>query len=712
MNGPPSPHVRVLSSDSNPSLLHSSVDVDLLYQKSPLNTTFPLHASPYLLEPKCKDTPVPTSRFSFESRRHFSAADGSVSTSSNFEVTSWTPEDVVSWMKSINIDAGIIEIFFVNDISGSILLQLQPEDLKELNIQSFGKRHTLMNSIRQLRDNATISNRSQTSQADVSQPTNFSADNPTSSRATTPSSCNSNSSTLSKEDVSESSVRSHRRHRHRRHRHSQFVKLEDMPSIVAIEQVLPRLHSCSKGERCRKRQKQQARMQHLAKDLPTEIACGRAIVTGDPGNPATAPNLLKQPSDFPLSADDIKSDNAVDRRLSEGKLTGLQPIDPQENVRQFVDGQRLSILQPADYPLTPPIEDFSKIPADSLRENLRSLPKLQIPDTAKDAVVVPDLSAPGTLSSSNVRIDGSFDLVPPQYATYDAALETQHSAYGPAPSPSDFYRQDPSYGLASAYPETDIPEVGIPFMDYNPVARETSQSVPPNMQYGGNNTPKVTQGSYQHASRKMENHCDNLPQNHVALRPTYRCATPPPIETPEDLQGTHRAAGYRNFPSAFGNHDLNHSGWMKKRRTRLLRHEWNEHHFTLRGTQLAMYADEQASHRDSKALEYVDVDDYAVACSSVASNSKLTAAFKKAILKRRDNMNEQAAFGFSLVPSPNHVNSFIEKKVLPHNSGKAHHFAVKTRDERIDWMREIMMAKALKRGKGNGEAVQVNGTPV
>jgi hypothetical protein len=149
---------------------------------------------------------------------------------------------------------------------------------------------------------------------------------------------------------------------------------------------------------------------------------------------------------------------------------------------------------------------------------------------------------------------------------------------------------------------------------------------------------------------------------------------------------------------------------MKKRKTtRLLRHEWEDHHFTLRGTQLAMYSDEDASRRDSKALEYIDVDDYAVACSSLASSSKLTAAFKKTVLKRKDNTQGETAFAFSLIPSPNGAN---DRKNIFTQGSKAHHFAVKTRDERIDWMRELMLAKALRRGRESGATVNLNGIPL
>lgn len=151
---------------------------------------------------------------------------------------------------------------------------------------------------------------------------------------------------------------------------------------------------------------------------------------------------------------------------------------------------------------------------------------------------------------------------------------------------------------------------------------------------------------------------------------------------------------------------------MKKRKTRLLRHEWQDAHFTLKGTSLAMHKDE----RDSRSLESIDVDDYAVACSSLASNSKLTAAFKRSVLRKAADVSvngsaykglDESAFAFSLVPA-----SHTEKKSLFSASGKSHHFAVKSRDERINWMRELMLAKALKKGKESGSEMTVNGNVI
>jgi hypothetical protein len=136
---------------------------------------------------------------------------------------------------------------------------------------------------------------------------------------------------------------------------------------------------------------------------------------------------------------------------------------------------------------------------------------------------------------------------------------------------------------------------------------------------------------------------------------------------------------------------------MKKRKTRLLRHEWNEHHFRLTGNQLKMH---QNDIPQSTILESLNIDEYAVACSSIASN-KLAAKFKalKLAKDKEKTSLKDSAFEFQLVPDQMSRQS------------KSHHFAVKTRDDRIDWMRELMLAKALK-AKQDGLVVEVNGKEI
>jgi len=158
---------------------------------------------------------------------------------------------------------------------------------------------------------------------------------------------------------------------------------------------------------------------------------------------------------------------------------------------------------------------------------------------------------------------------------------------------------------------------------------------------------------------------------------------------------------------------------MKKRKTKMLRHEWHEHHFTLKGTRLAMHKDANAL----ETLEYIDVDDYAIACSSLASGSKLNAAFKAMNISRGSkDKKDESAFAFQLIPAAIDKGVKLRKResAMVNHGGegkdagaktKTHYFAVKSRDERIDWMRELMLAKALKQ-KADGYEVNCNGNMI
>lgn len=134
-------------------------------------------------------------------------------------------------------------------------------------------------------------------------------------------------------------------------------------------------------------------------------------------------------------------------------------------------------------------------------------------------------------------------------------------------------------------------------------------------------------------------------------------------------------------------------------------------------------------HKDAqemdRTLEYIDIDDYAIACSSLASTSKLSAAFKAVhISHERKKSDPVGAFSFQLIPQDKNAGVRLRKRDSSmsgmsgtgpseglNGTGKTHHFAVKDRDERIDWMRELMLAKAMKQ-KGEGFEISVNGNMI
>jgi hypothetical protein len=248
----------------------------------------------------------------------------------------------------------------------------------------------------------------------------------------------------------------------------------------------------------------------------------------------------------------------------------------------------------------------------------------------------------------------------------------------------------------------DIP---VTYVNQGPIARNVSQSVPPNMSYRGTPTSAAPPLSRSHSrsSRRPSFSLrlarldeDSAISTENAIMHTFN-STFSPIERPIE-----RASD-----------DVNHAGWMKKRKTRMLRHEWHDHHFTLRGTRLAMHKDERAL----ETLEAIDIDDYAIACSSLAS-SKLNAAFKAMNIKLGNGKEkglDSTAFSFQLIPAAIEKGQKLKKRESSisgaNGAGKTHHFAVRSRDERIDWMRELMLAKALKQ-KGAGFEINVNGNMI
>ncbi|OQE22545.1 hypothetical protein PENSTE_c010G10397 [Penicillium steckii] len=720
VKGPSGPHLFRSSIASDPRSAH---EVDLVYKETPVSAVGPYHNRASKLDPIRRDTPVPnhmTSSTPQPEQQHAPNVERA-STSYVSNVGDWSPQEVVQWMRGLGFDNETVNKFFYNDISGSILLELQSDDLKELDIMSFGKRHRLMSSISSLRNStvmsstATSSSRNSSAQSDV----------PSTQRTSTMMSSNSYQSCSTGTDEENSSIPTRRRRQHSSPDNRVIspgdIGPGDSVSIVAIEQILPKPHSCSRGEACRKWQKQQAKIARLAKDLPIEAFGNRAIVTGDPGNPKTAPNLLKSPKteftpSLVASSDAMGPNPASAFQLSQERLREVQPRDPQENVRNFLNFQSLDRLQTADHPPSPPREllpspgsespDSAKV-TPTLAQKVRDLPRLQIPSmhgsgesVTTDATSALKTVTPSVLSRRNQFQSSDLTAVPGGHSS---------QLRGATASPGDYYRTDPCYRQETPFSETDAPVTAVPI---GPVAREESQSVPPNMRFGNNRfmmaEPIIRPESAKTEAQRRRPSIHNV----QVLDPLKEGQKLSPIETPEDLKRTPRVSQTRSNTSFSSNEngqiDVVRKGWMKKRKTtRFLRHEWQDHHFTLNGTRLAMYNDVDAAKRNSKALEYIDVDDYAVACSSLASSSKLTAAFKKTMLKRGGNASDDSVFPFSLVPASG--NGMTADRKMMFLSNKSHHLGCSTRKDCVEWTRDIMLAKALKRGRDAGASVHING---
>ncbi|EHL03327.1 putative protein pob1 [Glarea lozoyensis 74030] len=548
-------------------------------------------------------------------------------------VASWSPNQVSRWMRDAGFEPAIVEKFEENDISGAILITLKFEDLRELDIQSFGQRTKVWNEIHVLRGN----------------------DRPS------------------------------RNESRRRPKRDVITPLESV-SIVGIEQLIPKPHKCSKGENCSKWRKQQRLIENFQNEHPVSPERGAIWVAGDPGNALTANAVtgatrpISDTVPSVVASSDVLGPGPTPqfRPLEESSLRNVISRDPQEHVKQFIQFQHMDPRQmtfSSEEPPTPPLEMFPNLKGPLTA--LRGLPRLAIPPPRPAGGLNPPPRSASANAFSPYRMDRAEAMSP------DLRNITQ--------SPSTLYR------FGTPFSEMDIPVTSV---NLGPIAREASQSVPPNMNYR-NAAPLPPARTLSRASRRPSL-APSMPRvdENTTTAPTFKhahtwSATPvTAIKTTEDM---------------------GHAGFMKKRKTKMLRHEWHEHHFTLKGTRLAMHKDASAL----ETLEYIDVDDYAIACSSLAGGSKLNAAFKAMNISRGNSKKDEAAFSFQLIPAAIEKGVRLRKRESTLGGGapdgkassKTHYFAVKSRDERIDWMRELMLAKALKQ-KSEGFEVTVNGSMI
>ena len=560
----------------------------------------------------------------------------------------------------------MINKFRFHDISGVVLRDLSFGDLKELGIVSFGQRHLLWNEIRKLRGSLSVPSTPAGDSCYSPAPPNFpivAQESLASERRT-----NDCSNPASPDDGQGKSPAIGKRRARRALRPDDVISPGESASIVAIEQLIPKPHHCSKGENCSKYQKYQRKLARIMKEFPGEF---EQIVDANasPSEVTIRPVSENVPS-VVASSDLLGPGRLPALRINEEALKVVESRDPQENVRQFLNFQHVDAR--AEEPTTPPYEMFPPLSpprnTQAPHGNLSMLPKLTIPEAQPQ----------DTFSPNRTAIQ--------QHRSPVTAMQERNY--------HDIYR------FGSPASAMDVPVTAIPL---GPIARDESQSVPPDMRFGEDPISRS-------ASRAT------FRQSREPWPPIVRPRTANPAERSAPISRSTSRASHRRQP-AFAMapveesqnspmedektptvNDVNHAGWMKKRRTKMLRHEWHEHHCRLNGTTLAM-------HRDSKALdalEYIDVDEYAVACSSLASN-KLNSAFKSLKINgKKDKKEDVSAFSFQLVPA-------AEKKgILSAATGKTHHFAVKHREERIDWMRELMLAKALKQ-KADGCEINHNG---
>ena len=647
VEGPVGPHLFRMSQDS------TSREVDFYLSMSPPASPEEIRIAP------------PQSRRVSERVEHTPPR-------TSVPLRTWTPRQVAEWMYSIGFDRQIVDTFFINDISGITLIDLQYDDLKELGINSFGQRHRLWTEIRALKENkmATPEDEARPLFSPAAPPAEIYLDQHT---VEAPKQC----ATPPSPEAEALSPTSGRR---RRRRHpDDIISPAESASIVAIEQLLPKPHHCAKGENCSKWQKQQRKLAKIATEFPNEMAQimqskQSPTESGLGATSIVVPSTVAAPSI--IASSDLLGPAKPSIRLEENALKTVQLRDPQDNVRQFLDFQHVN---GKEEPESPPYEMFPSLSppkAQAPHMYLKSLPKLTIPSG--------DHAAADAFSPARTA-------VPPRRGgtTPVTALDAHQRAMV-----HDMWR------VGSPASEMDVPVTAIPL---GPIERDVSSSVPPDMRYGGNAAIGI---SISRSSSRSGHRGPPISFNNFNYMPQHQ-QTYPPIKRSNSASAHRRQPSItisqtlveepENTPTEIDDgeltptgemppehlRDMNHHGYMKKRKTKLLRHEWQDAHFRLKGTQLAMHQDAETL----SALEYIDVDDYAVAIS--ANNSKLNSAMKRLHLNAKKPL-DPAAFAFQLTPA-------AEKRGVMHAAtGKTHHFAVKTATERIDWMRELMLARARK----------------
>lgn len=705
----------------------------------------------------------------------------------------WSPEKIAQWMLNAGVELPFAEKFVENDINGAILITLKFEDLKELGIASFGVRTKIWEEVSKMKDIRAASPDPETPIEDE------------------PSREVKREQKRQERRENGGDVKRSQSSRRRKNQNEDTIRPGESVSIVGIEQVLPKPHHCSKGEKCRKWQRQQRMIEAFKNDHPfLNLDSGGVImIAGDPGNPETAKGI--RPDDdvvFRPVSDAVPSVVASSDILGTEGLPPLQYLqqatlrnaqanskaqEHRDNVRQFLELQhQIAAAAEGDVPPTPPFEMLPPRKATP-HNGLKALSKLSIPtQTNRPVDEIPGSACPGSACPGSAYPLSAQAFVPSQPSF--AAQQRQASLPTPSPSP-DSRTQTPVgvYRFGTPFSEMDVPVTAHYSMA--PVARDVSQSVPPEMNYHtANNPPPPRSLSRSTFRRPSFMAMPPVDENMATPIEPPRRNIPSPIETSQvsprskqlrPLQAPPRAAwpwsppaSTRHFetaiapipdmpnsgssssgsstgnqhtpnssissgtgnPSALAGHpkDLDgyqYQGYMKKRKTKMLRHEWHEQYVTLKGTRMAMHKDRREVDR---TLEYIDVDDYAIACSSLASTSKLNAAFKAMSIRKDKGMTKEdiAAFSFQLIPQADMKGGVKLRKresslaahgrngswdgsvhVPPppsegvNGTGKTHHFAVRSRDERIDWMRELMLAKALKQ-KGEGFEVSVNGNMI
>ena len=409
----------------------------------------------------------------------------------------------------------------------------------------------------------------------------------------------------------------------------------DSVSIVAIEEVVPKAHWCRKGEKCTTFKKRQ----RLLKQMDREYGTCLSPSHNDPAsqhNHASSKlceNERVEPVETATpsligSSDVLGHTHPQNLIMQEGILEQLNPSHPHEIVKQYLTLQH--VPESAYIPPYPPQQDGSSLEMFPQEHFIMTPPS-----------EVPNLPRPLDMPHSANTVPKASNMSPTRSLTS-------------SPWSSMFRRRGTPASCL------DVPSQGMLIMP--PGLRQESQSVPPDMHY----RPSIP---LQAGAR------DPQEWRRLSMRlPTVRESTDEDSSPVDVLRAVQR------------------SGWMHKRKNKILRHEWIKQHVRLNGTQLAMHA---SSHTlDTAPLETVDVKDYDVALMKKITDSKLNAALRTLRIPSGKHSISGKMYGLDLVPSEVESSKKLVALLHANKEARVHHFAIDTQAERGEWIRELMLAKA------------------
>lgn len=617
VQGPIGPHLfRSSTASSKDDVYDTALQMSPLTPiKTPLHSSYVPHAYQEPWRPQASTT----------------SAESPVLGFGDAEVQQWSTRLVTMWMRSAGIDDAIVRKFKQNDITGSILLDLEFGDLKELDIQSFGKRHQVWSQIESLRavtDASSAGSRRGSGARSPGVARSLSVRHESRRTQGLQDDCRKDAKPLTC-GSRQQNIR------------ADPLAPGDSISIVAIEEVVPEPHWCRKGENCHTFKRRQRVLEQMDEDYGTSLspAKGRhmlrrlipdaAEVSAPEDQDLNGPAQL-EPS-LVGSSDALGPSRPLETIVQEGLLDRLERRDLQEIVKQYLTLQHVTEAM-----------DSTPSPSNTLEmfpyQHVSMLPSSGVP-TLPRPFEIPRSASAGPKS------------------TFAQSRSPESSPW------SSMFRR-------GGTPASDMGVSSGPML-WPPIPREESQSVPPNMHY---NQP--------------------VPIQINSRDPNY-------WRRPSMTLATVRESATEDCPvQECKPVNVEKQGWMRKRKNKLLRHDWLKQHIRLNGTQLAMHASDWKF--DTKPLEKIDVGEYDVARIEKIADSKLNAALKTLRLTTGKNSVSERLYGLDLVPST------TERQMQANKEPKTHHFAIDSDYERGDWIRTLMLAKARGQKADDCEVV-ING---